>query len=101
MKKNFIIIALCISLSASGQDTVNNFHIENIKVIWKRTYAGQYKINAIYSAMKRSGDFINIDTLDGQIIATLKPLVADYKGAGYKMINTAIIISKVILMDSF
>lgn len=93
MKKLIILFAICVSLMAGAQDTVNNFHIRDGKVIWEKEYPGQYKINSIVSAMKRSGDFINIDTSEGEILANLKPSVPDIKGAGFSRGSVSIIVS--------
>lgn len=88
----FLLISILFSLSASSQDA-NNFHIEKGQVIWEKDYQGNADIKAVYFAMKTSGDFINIDSSDGVVMANFNPFPADYRGAGYKTGNTSIMFS--------
>jgi hypothetical protein len=94
MKKiSSFICCYLLAFSLSAQDTLYNFHIESSHVVWQKKFKGHYEPNIIFSQMKLSGKFINIDSISGHIIASLKPLQADYRGAGYKMSNTSVFLT--------
>lgn len=93
MKQILIIVSIIISQLAVAQDTLKNFHIVNrASVQWFKIYASQTKYAAVIDAVKQSGLFEKIDIDSTRIMARLLPFDADYRGAGYTMLNTPIYI---------
>jgi len=80
--------------SAEGQSQVtNNFLIEENKVIWQKVFETPLSFRDVVEKVKESGAMTSMEEGDTKIIGDLKPLPADFKGAGYTMMNTAIIVT--------
>ena len=93
MKKLFILFAICVSMMAGAQDTVNNFYINDNAILWSKKYPCAKSFNEAYLLFRISGEFMTIDTAGNKMFAELRQLDADYKGAGFALMNTPIYIS--------
>lgn len=76
----FVFVVWCMNLYSQSN---NNFTINDSKVIWQRVFETQLTQGDIIKAMKNSGSFANIDTIDGRINAEIKPYQPNYERAGF------------------
>lgn len=94
MKKMILLWAVyLVSVHCNGQDTYNNFYIKDGSIVWNKKYSFNKPFSELVLLLKASGELRNIDTSASKIFAELTPMDADYKGAGFKVMNTAIYIS--------
>jgi len=87
MKTIFFIL---ISVKTFGQ--FHHFSVKDSKVIWQQNFPTQKTFNELISATKQAGIVTNIEFSDNKIIGNLKPIEADYRGAGHSRSNTPIYI---------
>ncbi len=87
MKTTFFLL---ISIKTFGQ--FHHFSVKDSKVIWQQNFPTQKTFNELISATKEAGIVANIEISDNKIIGDLKPIEADYRGAGHSRSNTPIYI---------
>lgn len=81
--------------SIDGQTQVtNNFLIEENEILWQKVYQTTMTFDQLLEKVKDSGLFEKMEFNDKKISGDLKSLDADFKGAGFSEMSTAIYISR-------
>jgi len=85
MKK--LIILFLISSSLFSQE-VENFKIVNNSVIWETEIPTETSIEDLLKKLKLSGNFTNLEIIDGTLIGNLIDHDIDYKSLGHAYMHT-------------
>ena len=96
MKKIIILTFILTAVSATthGQETVNNFQLDNTEIIWQKVFETKLTFEELKEKVKDSGLLDKIEIGDNKISGDLKPIDADFKGAGFTEMGTPIYISR-------
>jgi hypothetical protein len=80
-------------MRSTSAQTINNFTIVDSKVEWQNIYNTSMDSNNLYKSLVLSGIFKEITKTDGILFGEMKPMDADYLGAGYSSMLSPIYIS--------
>jgi len=84
----FFLFSTMFMHNLLAQQIVNNFSIENNKVIWQKVYDTSMSFEQLSKSVTESGLFENLVIDENKITGQLKIISADYKGAGYYEMTT-------------
>jgi hypothetical protein len=86
-----LLIALLISsfttISAQTKQNINNFHFEQSEICWRKVMNTTLSCDEIFTKAKESGLFDRIEKDGNKLMGELKPLNADWIGAGYTFMS--------------
>ena len=80
--------------STLGQETINNFEIEDKQIIWQKVFETQMTFVQLTEKVKDSGLFENVELGDNKVSGDLKDIDADFKGAGYTEMGTPMYVAR-------
>jgi len=86
----------CISLvSLYSQDLINGFKLdENKSIYWQNIVETNLDQSQIFTLIKESGNFENIELVEDKIICSFRPYSINYKSLGYRYMLTPYYISR-------
>jgi hypothetical protein len=79
-------------LSVNSQEKVGNFEIEGREIIWQKVFDSNLNNEEIIEKIKDSGTIENLSFGENKVSGDLKPMEADFRGAGYSEIGTPMIV---------
>ena len=89
-----IVLLLFVGVSTKGQVTTNSFEIDNNDITWQKVFDTSLSFQNLVDIIKATGLLNNIEIQENKIIGDLKPLDADYKGAGYSEMLSPMYVSR-------
>lgn len=96
MKRNLLfttLLVLTVIFTIKGQETVDNFTPVDNETIWQKVYETTLNFKQLSDNIKSSGLFENLEIGENKVAGNIKPIDADFKGAGYGKMVTPIVIS--------
>jgi hypothetical protein len=93
-------ILLLLNIQANSQVAHRNFQVEKGEIIWQKVIETNMNSEEIMERIKDLGIIGNMSISDNKILGDLRPIAADFKGAGYSVTQTPIFISQ-NLIDGF
>ncbi len=78
-----VLTFILIIFDTSAQDTSNNFVAENNFVFWQKVFETDLTEIELITLVKESGFLENYQIEENKIYGNLKPIDADFKGAGF------------------
>ncbi len=96
MKKVFIVMSLICAfvITLKAQEPVNNFLPENNGIIWRKVFETKMDFDQLVDKIKESGILENVEVGKNNILGQLKPIDADFKGAGYGEMSTPMYVAR-------
>jgi hypothetical protein len=88
------LLVLTVIFSIKAQETVNNFLLVDNETIWQKVYDTTLNFNQLTDNIKNSGLFENFEIGENKVMGNIKPIGADFKGAGYGEMVTPIYIAR-------
>lgn len=98
MKKLILLFALIWSAMSFGQ--TDNFYNTDKKVSWEKIFETSKTFDQLLSSVKQSGNFSDIEVVEGRIIANFKNIVPKYREAGYTLMGTSMYLSNGIFFGN-
>ncbi|HEY3389751.1 MAG TPA: hypothetical protein VGK38_09285, partial [Prolixibacteraceae bacterium] len=92
-----LIFLLLIASSIKAQDTINNFQVTDGELFWQKVYPTTLTFEQLLLKIKDSGLLEKTEVMNNKITGDLRPMEADYKGAGF----SRILIEGYIWMSNF
>ena len=96
--KKLILLFTIISSFAFGQ--VENFSIENKKLFWEKIYESAETKESIEAKLKQSGNFYDIENIDGSLTMKFKDIVPKYREVGQSVGYASMYISSGLFFGS-
>lgn len=90
----FSIVLTGFISNINAQENINSFAIEEGKLIWQKVYETDLGFDELLSVTKESGLFQIVEVSDDKILAEVKSINADFKGAGYSEMSTPMYVSR-------
>ena len=90
----FLISLLLLVSTVLAQEHFNNFQNDESALSWQKVYPTAFTFEQLCGKFKDSGLLENIDVRDNKITGDLKPLEADFKGAGFSEMSTPMYIAR-------
>lgn len=87
MKSILFIFFTAITLSVYSQDTINNFRLLNGEFYWQKVFITQLNFTDLLKEIKSRGILTDPQISDSSIMGDLRPIEADFKGAGYTSLS--------------
>ncbi|MBN2777951.1 MAG: hypothetical protein JXR36_09920 [Bacteroidales bacterium] len=84
-----VFLMTCIFAYSQNSDSINNFHIENNRVVWKKVFKTSLDFEQLFSKAKDAGLFENVEKGQAKIRGELKYIDAEPLEYGFMDINTA------------
>lgn len=78
-----ILFIVLFSLQVYSQDTINNFVFVDGDLYWQKIYSTELSFEDLIEHIQESGLIDGIEVAEDKVIGSMKPIQADYKGAGY------------------
>lgn len=72
-----VFLVTCVFAYSQNQDSINNFHIENNRVVWKKVFQTSLDFEQLFSRAKDSGLFENVEKEQAKIRGELKYIDAE------------------------
>lgn len=96
MKKLIFLVGIIfsIALTLKAQEPVNNFLLENNKIIWQKVFETEMNFDELVEKIKESGIFLEPEIGENKILGQTKPIEADFVGAGYSEMSTPIFVAR-------
>lgn len=96
MRRTIILTSIIFvwTITASAQETVNNFSTDNGKIIWQKILETELNFDQLTDKIKESGILENIEISENKILGQTKSIEADYIGAGYGVMTTPIYVAR-------
>lgn len=88
----FLVLTVIFTIKA--QETVNNFLPVDNETIWQKVYETTLNFKQITNNIKSSGLFENFEIGENKVTGNIKPIDADFKGAGYGEMVTPMFIAR-------
>ena len=77
------IFMLIFAFNGLSQESIRNFQAEGNEIIWQRVFERALSFEQLYSLVNESGLFEKIEKGENKLTGELKPIDADFKGAGF------------------
>ncbi|MBN2570539.1 MAG: hypothetical protein JXA68_00305 [Ignavibacteriales bacterium] len=84
-----VFLVTCIFAYSQNQDSINNFYIENNRVIWKKVFITSLDFEQLFSKAKDAGLFENVEKEQTKIRGQLKYIDAEPLEYGFLDLNAA------------
>jgi hypothetical protein len=92
--KLLFLLSLLFSVTAYGQDTINNFRIDNGEVVWQKIYPTKLSAQEVFKHFGDKGLFEKYTSDSLKMSSDLRSFDADYKGAGFSEWGTPIYVAR-------
>lgn len=95
-----LILVFATTIVVHGQETINNFKIDNNEIVWQKVYDTSMSIDTILTFdqlvtnVKNSLLFEKIEISDNKILGELNQFNALFKEAGYNEMNCPMYIAR-------
>ncbi len=96
MKARYLVFIFVVTVSYAtyGQETVNNFEIEQKEVVWRKVVETTLTFDQLVEKIKNSGLLDKIEIGDNQLAGDFRDIAADFKGAGFSEMGTPMYIAR-------
>lgn len=96
MKKLVFLVGIIfsIALTLKAQEPVNNFILENNKIIWQKVFVTEMYFDELVEKIKESGIFVDPEIGENKILGQTKSIEADFVGAGYREMSTPMYVAR-------
>lgn len=90
----FALLFSFVGSTAYGQDTIYHFHVLQEELVWQHVFQTSLSFEELTQQCKDAGLLSDIEITQDKLSGALKPIDADFKGAGFSEMATPIYIAR-------